>query len=218
MDIFIEALKENKEMDMIDELYKDTIELYSKKKIFSFLITLFLKIYEKKGLCSELMNIFRKMNEDPKDKGKNNDRKSFLGDYLKDFKEISANVYKLIEVNKYNIVEFYGILLSYFNYYDNNYFSLIVNELFKNKPENLFEILLIYKNHFKNPINQGDFFFYKFINYAIEKKDFETFERGLDFIKYIETYITVIEKNKEEFYNKCNSNKINEIIRLDNLK
>ena len=83
MDIFIEALKENKEMDMIDELYKDTIELYSKKKIFSFLITLFLKIYEKKGLCSELMNIFIKMNEDPKDKGKNNDKKSVLGDYLK---------------------------------------------------------------------------------------------------------------------------------------
>ena len=205
-------------MDMIDELYKDTIELYSKKKIFSFLITLFLKIYENKSLCSELMNIFRKMNEDPKDKGKNNDRKSFLGDYLKDFKEISANAYKLIEVNKYNIVEFYGILLSYFNYYDHNYFSLIVNELFKNKPEDLFEILLIYKNHFKNPINQGDFFFYKFINYAIQKKDFETFERGLDFIKDIETYITVIEKNKEEFYNKYNSNKINEIIRLDDLK
>ena len=42
-----------------------------------------------------------------------------------------------------------------------------------------------------------------------KKKDFETFERGLDFIKDIETYITVIEKK---------SNKINEIIRLDNLK
>ena len=42
------------------------------------------------------MNIFRKMNEDPKDKGKNNDRKSFFWDYLKDFKEISSNAYKLI--------------------------------------------------------------------------------------------------------------------------
>ena len=29
------------------------------------------------------MNIFIKMNEDPKDKGKNNDKKSVLGDYLK---------------------------------------------------------------------------------------------------------------------------------------
>lgn len=38
MDIFIEALKENKEMDMIDELYKDTIELYSKKKIAFWLL------------------------------------------------------------------------------------------------------------------------------------------------------------------------------------
>ena len=34
MDIFIEALNKNKETQMIKELYKDTIELYSKKKIF----------------------------------------------------------------------------------------------------------------------------------------------------------------------------------------
>ena len=218
MDFFIEALKENKEMDIIDELYKDTIELYSKKKIFSFLIPLFLKIYEKKDLCSELLNTFRKMNEDPKDSGKNMDRKSFLGDYLPDFKEIASKADKLIEDNKYNIIEFYGIILCYLNSYDYNYFSSIVKDLFKNKPEDLFEILLIYSNHFKNPINQNNFFFYKFINYAIEKKEFEIFERGLDFIKDIETYITVIDKNKEEFYKKYNSKKINEIIRLDNLK
>ena len=36
VNVFIEALEENKEMDMIDELYKDTIELYSKKKFFLF--------------------------------------------------------------------------------------------------------------------------------------------------------------------------------------
>ena len=81
-------------MDMIDELYKDTIELYSKKKIFSFLITLFLKIYEKKGLCSELMNIFIKMNEDSKDKGKNNDKKSVVGDYLKKQEKIIVKIMK----------------------------------------------------------------------------------------------------------------------------
>ena len=36
MDIFIEALNKNKETQMIQELYKDTIELYSKKKNFLF--------------------------------------------------------------------------------------------------------------------------------------------------------------------------------------
>ena len=58
------------------------------------MITLFLKIYEKKGLCPELMNIFRKMNEDQKDKGKNNDRKSFLGDYLKKQEKIIVKIMK----------------------------------------------------------------------------------------------------------------------------
>ena len=218
MDVFIEALKENKEMERIDELYKDTIELYSKKKIFSFLIALFLKIYEKKDLCSELLNIFRTINEDPKDSGKNSDRKKFLGNYLPDFKDIISKADKLIKDNNYNNIEFYGLILCYLNSYDYNYFSLIIKKLFQNKPEDLFEILLIYNNHFKNPVNQNNLFFYKFINYAIQNKDFEILERGLDFIKDIETYIIVIEQNKEEFYKKYNSKKIKEIIRLDDLK
>ena len=218
MEVFIEALKKNKEMDKIEELYKDTIELYSKKKIFSFLIALFLKIYDKKDLCSELLNSFRKISENPKDKGKNMDRTPFLKNYLSDFKSIVSQANKLIEDNKYNIIEFYGIILCYLNYYDYDYFSSILKELFKNKTEDLFEIMLIYSNHFKNPINQNDFFFYKFINYAITKKDFPVFERGLDFIKDIETYITVIEKNKEEFFKTYNSKKIKEIVRLDDLK
>ena len=218
MNFFIEALEQNKEMDAIEELYKDSIELYSKKKIFSFLIALFLKTYEKKDLCSELLNTFKKMCEDPKNSGKNMDRKSFLGDYLEDFKKIASTADKLIEDNKYSTIEFYGIILCYLNSYDYNYFSSIIKVLFKNKPEDLFEILLIYNNHFKNPIKENDFFFYKFINYAIEKKNFEIFERGLNFIKDIETYIKVIEENKEEYFKKYNSKKINEIIRLDNLK
>jgi hypothetical protein len=74
MDVFIKALEKNNEAQMIKELYKDTIELYSKKKIFSFLIVLFLKVYEDKDLCKELLNSFRKMNEDPKNIGKNMDR------------------------------------------------------------------------------------------------------------------------------------------------
>ena len=183
------------------------------------MIPLFLKLYEEeKDLCKELLNSFRKMNEDPKNNGKNMDRKPFLSRYLDNFKKIINNADTLIEKNKYDTIEFYGIILCYLNSYDYYSFSSIIKELFKNKTNELFEILLIYNSHFKNPINQNDFFFYKFINYAIEKKDFPVFENGLNFIKDIETYITVIEKNKEEFYNKYNSKKIKEIIRLDNLK
>ena len=219
MEIFIEALNKNKETQMIKELYKDTIELYSKKKIFSFLIPLFLKLYEEeKDLCKELLNSFRKMNEDPKNNGKNLDRKPFLSRYLDDIKKVIDNADALIEKNKYDTIEFYGIILCYLNSYDYDSFSSIIKELFKNKKDELFEILLIYNSHFKNPLNQNDIFFYQFINYAIDKKDFPVFENGLNFIKDIETYITVIEKNKEEFFNKYNSKKIKEIIRLDNLK
>ena len=201
MEVFIEALNKNKETQMKKELYKDNIELYSKKKIFSFLIPLFLKLYEEeKDLCKELLNTFKKMNEDP------------------NIKKIADNADTLIEKNKYDIIEFYGIILCYLNSYDYDNFSSIIKELFNNKTEELFEIMLIYNTHFRNPINQNSFFFYKFINYAIEKKDFQAFENGLNFIKDIETYITVIEKNKEEFFKKYNSKKIKEIIRLDNLK
>ena len=217
METFIDALKKNNEMYLIDELYKDTIKLYSTKKIFSFLIPLFLKIYDKKDLCSELMNSFRKINENPKFSGKKMDRKPFLENYLTNFNDIATKANKLIEENKYNIIEFYGIILCYLNSYDYDNFSSIIKELFTNNEEDLFEILLIYNDHFENPINQNEFFFYKFINYAI-KKDFPTFEKGLNYIKDIETYITVIDKNKEEFFKKYNSKKLEEIIRLDNLK
>ena len=64
MDYFIEALKKIREENKIDDLYKETIDLYSKKKGFSFLISIFLKIYKnKKDLCNDLMKKFKEMNK-----------------------------------------------------------------------------------------------------------------------------------------------------------
>ena len=48
IDLFIEALKENKKEKIKQELFQETIELYSKKKGFSFLISLFVKVYQEK--------------------------------------------------------------------------------------------------------------------------------------------------------------------------
>ena len=48
IEFFIKALERNGEEKMIDSLFKETIELYSKTKGFAFMIELFLKIYQKK--------------------------------------------------------------------------------------------------------------------------------------------------------------------------
>lgn len=49
IEFYIKALESNGgEESLIDTLYKESIELYKKKKGFAFLIVLFLKIYKKK--------------------------------------------------------------------------------------------------------------------------------------------------------------------------
>ena len=217
IEFYIKALEKNGEESLIDDLYKETIKLYENKKGFSFLIVLFLKIYQKKDLCSQLLQIFKKMNENPKDNEKNMDRKSFLKDYTSKFKLIISED-EIIKNNNYNLIEFYGIILCYLNYYDYETFTSIINDINTNNPEDLYEILLIYNAHFKNPINQDLDFFNKFIKYAIANRDFPIFEKGLNYIKDIETFLNIIEKNKKEIFEKYNAKKIERVIKLDNLK
>ena len=57
IDFFIKALEKNGEEGIIDILYKETIELYSKKEGFTFMIELFLKIYQKKFMYSIVAKI-----------------------------------------------------------------------------------------------------------------------------------------------------------------
>ena len=63
LDLFFEALKENK----MKELFQETIELYSKKNGFSFLISLFAKVYQEKDLCKILIKNFYDMNANIKE-------------------------------------------------------------------------------------------------------------------------------------------------------
>ena len=213
-EIFIEALNENKKENLIDNLYKETLNLYKKKKGFSFLIGLFVKIYKKKELCSKLLKAFKEMTDNKKDNDKNLDRKPYLKDYISDLEKIKS------EADKYNGIDFYGIILSYFNHYDYDNFNTIIKELFNKKPQILFEIMLIYNTHLKNPITENSDFFNKFISYTIENKDFDYFEKGLNYINDIETYLNAItyciDKNKEDILKKFKDN--NKIIKLDNLK
>ena len=166
------------------------------------MIELFLKIYQKKNLCTILLEKFKEMNKNHKDNQKNMDRKSYLKKYISEFNTIKCQADKLIDNNNYNTIEFYGILLRYFNFYDYKNFTSIVNELYGKKPNDLYEILLIYNSHFKYPINQNLSFLNNFIKYVISNKEFSVLESGLNYIKDIDTFINVIEKNKEEIFNK----------------
>ena len=220
--------KNGGEESLIDTLYKETIEIYKKKKGFAFLILLFLKIYRKKDLCTKLLKIFKEINENPKENEKNMDRKPFLKDYTSKFKEIESEADELLK--NYDSKEFYGIILSYLNFYDYENFISITDKLLEDTPEVVYEILIIYKDNFKYPIKQNLDFFIKFISYIIEKKDEKKdekksekkkrdyLENGLNYIKDLETFLSVVEEKKEDIYNKYNSKKIEKIIKLDELK
>ena len=215
MEFFIEALEQRNEKSKMDDLFKDSIALYSKKKGFSLLISLFLKIYERKDLCSELLKLFRDMNKNQKENDKNMDRKPYLKNYIGEFNDIlsKANSYD------YDKIELYGLLLCYFNFYDNDTFESILLDLFKKNKKELFEILLIYNAHFKFPIKQDFNFFKDFIQYAIEKEDFTIFKCGLNYIKDLVTFIDIMEINKEEMFNLYTQKDEKCIIKLDdNLK
>jgi len=206
LDYFEQALKQNKEKDKINELYKDTLEsLFSNKKSFSLLIALFIKIYQKKDLCILLLNKFRQINTSQRENYKYMDRIIVLNKYVSKILEIESEAEQLIVKNNYDIIEYYGVILSYLNYYDYKNFLLIVDKLYNEKPEALYEILLIYFPNFLNPINQKIDFFEKFLNYTIMNKEFSIFKIALDYIEDLEIFVCLIEKYKEKYVERYKS-------------
>ena len=203
-ELFLEALKKNNEEDKTEALYKEAIELYSKKKEFSFLIPLFISIYKIKDLCILLMAKFKEMNNKIRQfkKNKNMDRNEDLEQYKKIFHQIASEAGILIKNNGYDSIQFYAIILCYLNFYDYDFFLKIFDKLLKEKNEILYEILIIYSPQFLNPIPQNLDFFVEFIHYGITNNEFDIFENGLKYIIYIDIFIIVIEKTKEEIINK----------------
>ena len=215
--LFIEALKENKEENKMKKLYLETIELYSKKNSFSFLISLFCKIYQEKISCELLIKKFYQMNIDiakEKNDNKNNsDREPNLGDKFNSLMEkISEEAENIIKSNGYDPIHFYGILFCYLNYYNYNIFQKNINKLYAENSVILFKILLVYNLHIINPLKEEEIdknFFANLIEYIISEKDFSYFNIGLKFISNLDTFITVIDKTKEQIYNKYIKNENN---------
>ena len=195
---FLEALKTNNEEDKIEELFKETIHLYSQKKFFSLLIPLFVQIYKNKELCPLLMEKFIEMNINSKGFFNNKDRKNDLRQYKENFERIFSEADNLIKNNAYDSIQFYGIILCYLNCYDYNNFLLVKKELIKKNIEDLYDILNIFSLHFLNSIDENAAFFIKFINYIASKSAFANFENVLKMIKDLETLIIVLEKTKRK--------------------
>ena len=62
------------------------------------------------------------------------------------------------------------------NYYDKAKFSEVIDELSRKNLENLYNIMLIYRCRFKNPVKKDLAFFNKFMIHSIDEKDFSIFK------------------------------------------
>ena len=195
LNIFLKALQKNGE-NHEEKLYEDTINLYEKKKQFSLMIALFLKIYEnRKNQCDKLIEIFNKYNEESADKV------NYLKKDLNSFKQIYSNAKEIVKERKYNPIYFYGVLFCYLHFYDKDNFPKTIAGFLEGNSEILFEILIQYYSHFMNPLKQNKEFYNKFIKYALKKeKDLKTFENILEYVEDIETYLFVINSNKENIF------------------
>ena len=215
LDIFLEALEKNNETNKKEKLYEETITLYEKKKKFSLLISLFLKIYEEnKSLCSKLLDTFKKINEK-----ENTDRDKGLASKMETFKHIYEKADMIIENSGYDVINFYGILFCYLSSYDKDNFFKILKKFSEGNADILYEILITYYSHFKNPLNQNFEFYDNFIKYAIKKgKELKIFERILNYIDDIEAFLYVINENKVDIFKKYDDLKRKPIELASNLK
>ena len=118
---------------------------------------------------------------------------------LDEIKQIYKDADTLIKDNGYDAINFYGVLFCYLSSYDKaNFFHTIKNFSMGNS-DILYEILIIYYSHFKDPLNQDAEFYNKFIKYAIKtKKEFKILVIILDYIEDIEAFLYVLNENKDD--------------------
>ena len=106
----------------------------------------------------------------------------------------------MIKDNGYDPIDFYGIILCFLNYYDYKNYSVIEDKLFDIRKEALFNILHVYNKHLLNKINQNIDFLNEFVGHAINSNKFDTFKTAINYIKDIETFISVIEEKKKNIF------------------
>ena len=209
MNHYIKSLIETGQKNKLNNLYNDTIELYSKHPKFQFLINIFINIYENKEICPKLIEEFKNFNLKLTQKLNdhnlaNIDFDDSLKEYVKVFQAIKEKSENLLQSNCYNYINFYGLILCYLNHYDYENFMKLFNELssVEDRQKDIYEILLIYNHFFKNKIKFQKEFLKAFINYAAENNknnNYKRFiEKALPYLDDVNLYLNTININKEK--------------------
>jgi len=196
---FEKYLEEKKEGEKLKILYNDCVDFFNSNPDFEFLIYLFTKVsgidLNFKDICVNLLKSFWE-NTVPEKIDKLNKQSETCKEYLEKMKSIASKSEKLISENGFDKAKFYGLLLFYFNTYDNKYFDSLIKKLQEQKEnENaLFDILINFSSTLLNDINIS---MEQYINYLLVK-DFKTLEQsGFSYFKKVEEFIHILYTKKE---------------------
>ena len=185
----------NESKELILNLYEDSIDLYGGKPSFEFLINIFVKVY-KISICSKLLDKFK--NNVENEKQKNSIKNDELNKFKEKFEEICDNLEKILEDNKCNSIDFIGLILCYLNNYADNSFNKLFRHIYAKDSQILFEILLLYKPYFRNPIKFDEKILDEFINFTAGRTYGDLTKNALTYIKKLKEFLRVIDKFKEK--------------------
>ena len=104
---------------------------------------------------------------------------------------------KIIKENPDIFIDYYGIILSYLYYYDFTKFNKLINHIYAQDSNILFEILLSYKSYFKKNIKIDEKILDEFIKYSAGKT-YNDLTKCLIFLKNLKIFLSKINNNKEK--------------------
>ena len=153
-EVFLKSIKKLEQENLYNDLFNDTINIYSEYPKFDFMVNIFVNIYDNKSVCPRLLEIFKNFNDKIKNSVKDKNfsyinYEKYLINYNDIFEEITKNIENIISSNSYNPVYFYGFILCYLNYYNYEKFSQLFEKLSVDSKSTLLEILIIYNHFFK---------------------------------------------------------------------
>ena len=155
---FEKYLEEKKENEKLKILYSDSVDFFNLNPDFEFLIYLFIKVsgidMNFKDICEKLLKSFWE-NTTGEKIDKLNKQSEICKEYLEKMKKIESKSGKLIAENGFDKAKFYGLLLFYFNTYDNKLFESLIKKMQEQKENEkaLFDILIHFSSSFLNDIN-----------------------------------------------------------------
>ena len=164
------------------------------------MINIFVKIFNNFDLCKLLFNEFKKFLKKQKEFSQNldliNENEDFqnINDKIKEI----CNIFKrnkIIRENKDISADYYGFILYYYYNYDSREISKLVKYIYAQDSDILFQILSTYKFLNKN-INDE-----KIIEELIKFTTYKTYNDlvgGLIYLKNLEQFLNIINKNKEK--------------------